>query len=160
MMRKFITSIPAPAINDAFTIAVNAALAPMQPYVLNLTDEEKLGLRTMGEGREGYARLISRVATQFPNSLSRVDDPAELSGILEYNQRLEANKLALLQALESIDEIQRGAAADIMTMVDRYAANLQLSRANDGSLDLAMADVDAWNQRFANSPENPTPPTP
>ena len=159
-MRKFITNIPAAAVNEAFTADINTALSPMKPYILNLTDEEKLGLRTMGEGREGYARMISRVATQFPNSLSRVDDPAELSGILEYNQRLEANKLALLQALESIDEIQRGAAADIMTMVDRYAANLQLSRANDGSLDLAMADVDAWNQRFANNPENPTPPTP
>ena len=159
MMRKFITSIPAAAINETFTTDVNAALAPMKPYILNLTDDEKLGLRTMAEGREGYARLISRIATQFPNSLSRADDPAELAGILEYNQRLEANKLALLQALESIDEVQRGAAADIMTLVDRYTANLQISRTNDGSLDLAMAEVDSWNQRFANTGENPPPPS-
>ena len=158
-MRKFITNIAASLINETFTTDVNAALVPLQPYILNLTDEEKLGLRTMAEGREGYARLISRIATQFPNSLSRADDPAELTALLEYNTRLEANKLALLQSLESIQEIQLGAAADIMTMVDRYTANLQISRTNEGSLDLAMQDVDGWNQRFANKSEKPAPPT-
>ena len=157
-MRKFITTIPASLINETFTTDVNAALVPVQPYILNLTDEEKLGLRTMAEGREGYARLISRIATQFPNSLSRADDPAELTALLEYNTRLEANKLALLQSLESIQEIQMGAAADIMTMVDRYTSNLQISRANEGSLDLAMQDVDGWNQRFVNKGEKPAPP--
>ena len=160
-MRKFITTIPASLINETFTTDVNAALVPVQPYILNLTDEEKLGLRTMAEGREGYARLISRIATQFPNSLSRADDPAELTALLEYNTRLEANRLALLQSLESIQEIQLGAAADIMTMVDRYTGNLQISRANEGSLDLAMQDVDNWNQRFAPGknagPSTPTP---
>ena len=158
-MRKFITNIPASLINETFTTDTNAALVPLQPYILNLTDEEKLGLRTMAEGREGYARLISRIATQFPNSLSRADDPAELTALLEYNTRLEANKLALLQSLESIQEIQMGAAADIMTMVDRYTSNLQISRANEGSLDLAMQDVDNWNQRFVNKGEKPAPPT-
>lgn len=158
MMRKFITNIPAPAINSTFTADINAALVPLQPFILNLTDEEKLGLRTMAEGREGYARLISRIATQFPNSLSRADDPAELTALLEYNTRLEANKLALLQSLESIQEIQLGAAADIMTMVDRYTGNLQISRANEGSLDLAMQDVDNWNQRFVNKNEKPSLP--
>ena len=158
-MRKFITNIPASLINETFTTDTNAALVPLQPYILNLTDEEKLGLRTMAEGREGYARLISRIATQFPNSLSRADDPAELTALLEYNPRLEANKLALLQSLESIQEIQMGAAADIMTMVDRYTSNLQISRANEGSLDLAMQDVDNWNQRFVNKGEKPAPPT-
>ena len=157
-MRKFITNIPASLINDTFTTDVNAALVPLQPFILNLTDEEKLGLRTMAEGREGYARLISRIATQFPNSLSRADDPAELTALLEYNTRLEANKLALLQSLESIQEIQLGAAADIMTMVDRYTGNLQISRANEGSLDLAMQDVDNWNQRFVNKNEKPSLP--
>ena len=159
-MRKFITEIPAPAINDTFTANVNLALAPMEPYILNLTDEEKVRMRTMAEGREGYARLISRIAIQFPNSLSRADDPSELTRILDYNQRLKANKLALLKALESIQEMQMGAATDIMTLVDRYTSNLQLSRTNEGSLDLAMADVDAWNQRFTNRPVNPTPPNP
>lgn len=158
-MRKFITNIPDPLINETFTTDTNAALVPLQPYISNLTDEEKLGLRTMAEGREGYARLISRIATQFATSLSRADDPAELTALLDYNTRLEGNKLALLQSLESVEEIQLGAAADIMTLTDRYTANLQISRANEGSLDLAMQDVDNWNQRFVNKGEKPAPPT-
>ena len=145
-MRKFIISIPA-----------NAALAPLDPYKLNLTDEEKIGMRTMAEGREGYARLISRIATQFPDALSRADVPTDLSELLEYYQNLEGNRLATLKSLETIQEIQLGAAADIMTLVDRYAQNLQISRNNEASLDLAMQEVDGWNSRFAN---NKTPETP
>lgn len=160
MMRKLITTIPAPVINETFTADLNAARVPLQPYILNLTDDEKSGLRSMAEGREGYARLISRIATQFPNSLSRADDPAELADLLAYNTRLEANKLAVLQILEIIQEIQLGAAADIMTLVDRYADNLQISRRNEGSLDLAMQEVDDWNQRFVNRDDDTDPPKP
>lgn len=156
-MRKFIISIPANTITDAYTTATNAALAPLDPYKLNLTDEEKIGMRTMAEGREGYARLISRIATQFPDALSRADVPTDLSELLEYYQNLEGNRLATLQSLETIQEIQLGAAADIMTLVDRYAQNLQISRNNEASLDLAMQEVDGWNSRFAN---NKTPETP
>lgn len=114
----------------------------------------------MAEGREGYARLISRIATQFPNSLSRADVPSELSGMLDYYNGLEANRMALLQAMEIIEEIQMAAATDVMTLVDRYAANLQISRGNEGSLDLAMGEVDQWNKRFANKKDNVTAPTP
>ena len=156
-MRKFIISIPANTITDAYTTAPNAALAPLDPYKLNLTDEEKIGMRTMAEGREGYARLISRIATQFPDALSRADVPTDLSELLEYYQNLEGNRLATLKSLETIQEIQLGAAADIMTLVDRYAQNLQISRNNEASLDLAMQEVDGWNSRFAN---NKTPETP
>ena len=156
-MRKFIISIPEKTITDAYGIATNAALAPLDPYKLNLTDEEKIGMRTMAEGREGYARLISRIATQFPDALSRADVPTDLSELLEYYQNLEGNRLATLKSLETIQEIQLGAAADIMTLVDRYAQNLQISRNNEASLDLAMQEVDGWNSRFAN---NKTPETP
>jgi hypothetical protein len=58
--------------------------------------------------------------------------------------------MALLQAMETIEEVQLGAATDIMTLVDRYATNLQISRGNEGSLDLAMGEVDQWNKRYAN----------
>ena len=114
----------------------------------------------MAEGREGYARLISRIANQFPNSLSRADVPTELSGLLDYYNNLEANRMALLQAMETIEEIQLAGATDIMTLVDRYAANLQVSRVNEGSLDLALGEVDHWNKRYANKKEEAVkPPT-
>lgn len=155
-MRKFITTIPEETRTSDFTTSINDALTTYDAYKINLTDEEKTGLRSMAEGREGYARLISRIATQFPNSLSRADSPEELKELLTYYQNLESNRLALVQSLETIQEIQLGASADIMFKVDRFAQNLQISRSNEGSLDLAMQEVDDWNGRFANrTPEDP-----
>ena len=156
-MRKFISTIPDSKVTDDFTNAVKVALSPFDPFKINLTNEEKIGMRSMAEGREGYARLISRIATQFPDSLSRADTPEELTVLLDYYQSLEANRMALVQSLETIQEIQLGASTDIMAKVDRYAQNLQISRANEGSLDIAMEEVDNWNSKFANKPST-TPP--
>lgn len=158
-MPKFVTSIPSAAILTAFTTAINNALTPLNPFKISLTTEQKIGTRSMAEGREGYARLISRIANQFPNSLSRVDVPTELSGLLDYYNGLEANRMALMQAMETIEEMQLAAATDVMTLVDRYAANLQISRGNEGALDLAMSEVDQWNKRYANKKDaEVTPP--
>lgn len=158
-MRKFIQTIAGKPVTDALITALNNALTPFNAFKINLTNEEK-SARSMAEGREGYARLISRIANQFPNSLSRVDVPTELANILTYYDNLEAVRLAYLQGLETIQETQLGAAIDAMTLVDRYASNLQISRANEGALDLAMREVDEYNQRFANKPkENTDSPT-
>ena len=159
-MAKLITTIPPATVLTAFTTAINTAVTPLNPFKINLTNEQKQGTRSMAEGREGYARLISRIANQFPNSLSRVDVPSELSGVLDYYNGLEANRMALLQAMETIEEIQLAAATDVMTLVDRYAANLQISRGNEGSLDLAMGEVDQWNKRYANKKDEVVLPTP
>ena len=155
-MAKLITTIAPPAVLTAFTTAVTTALTPVNPFKINLTDEQKKGTRSMAEGREGYARLISRIANQFPNSLSRADVPTELASLLDYYNNLEANKMALMQAMETVEEIQLAAATDVMTLVDRYTINLQVSRANEGSLDLAMGEVDQWNKRFAHKTEPAT----
>jgi len=149
-MRKFILSIPAKAVTDTYTATITGALTPINPYKINLTDDEKPGMRTMAEGREGYARLISRIATQFPDALGRSDSPEELAALLDYYGNLEGGRIAILQNLETFEEIQLGASADIMALTDRYKNNLQLSRENDAALDLAMRDVDSWNSRFTN----------
>lgn len=155
-MRKFILSIPAKAITDTYTSTITSALTPLNDYKLNLTDDEKPGMRTMAEGREGYARLI---ASQFPDALCRSDNPTELTGLLDYYNNLEGGRMAILQNLETFEEIQLGASSDIMTLTDRYKANLQLSRENDSALDLAMREVDDWNSRFGvNKNKNTTPP--
>jgi hypothetical protein len=159
-MSKLITSIAPATVLTAFTTAVNTALTPLNPFKINLTDEQKKGTRSMAEGREGYARLISRIANQFPNSLSRADVPSELANVLDYYNNLEASRMALLQAMETIEEVQLAAATDVMTLVDRYAVNLQVSRGNEGNLDLAMGEVDQWNKRYANKKEETVkPPT-
>lgn len=149
-----ITSIASQEVTSNFTLAVNAALVPLADYQIHMTDAEKAG-RSMAEDREGYVRLISRIANQFPNALSRSDLPEELAAHLNYYDRLEANRLALLQALEVIQEISLGTATDIMTFADRYHANLKIARNHDATLDLAMRDVDDWNARFGNRLQEP-----
>lgn len=158
-MRKFITTVPAKTVTDALVTALNSALTPFTAFKISLTNDEKQATRSMAEGREGYARLISRIANQFPNSLSRVDVPTDLSNMLAYYDNLEAVRLAYVQGIETIEETQLGAATDIMTMVDRYAKNLQISRENEAALDVAMKEVDEWNKRFASN-KNATPTTP
>ena len=157
-MKNLISTIPDSSVLKGFTTTIDTAIDVFTPFKINLTNEEKKATRSMAEGREGYARLVSRIANQHPNSLSRVDEPIELTNLLAYYDGLEANRLAVLEALESVEEIQLCAATDIMTLVDRYNTNLQSSRANEGSLDLAMKDVDDYNSRFANKkPEEDKP---
>lgn len=158
-MRKFIRSIPSLALLNAFTTAINNALTPLATFKINLNNDDKVGMRSMAEGREGFARLISRIATQFPDALSRADSPAELADLLNFYANLEANRMAILQALETIEDMQLGTANDIMTLVDRYSANLKISRNNESALDLAMAEVDNWNSRFGARPGNTSSPT-
>jgi len=159
-MRKFILTIPEKTVTDTYTSTITSALIPLKDYKLNLTDDEKPGMRTMAEGREGYARLISRISAQFPDSLGRSDDPKELAKLLDYYNNLEGGRMAILQNLETLEEMQLGASADIMTLTDRYKNNLQLSRENDAALDLAMREVDSWKSRFGgNKNKTETPPT-
>lgn len=147
-MRKYMITIPGLTIFTTFTAAINTALAPLLPFKISLTNEEKKGMRSMAEGREGFARLIGRIANQFPNSLSRIDNPAEFNTLMGVYENTEAVRMALLQALETIDEIGIGASTDIMTLVDRYSGSLEISRGSDGALDLAMREVDEYNRRF------------
>lgn len=149
-MRKFITTMPATTVQTAFTTAINTALTPLLPFKISLTNEEKKGMRSMAEGREGYARLIARIATQFPNSLSRADVPSDLNNLLAFYDGVESIRMALTQAMEVVEEIGLGTATDIMTAVDRYGASLEISSSNEGALDLAMQEVDEYNGRFAN----------
>lgn len=154
-MRKFIATIAPKAVTDTLIATLNNALTSFNAFKISLTNDEKQATRSMAEGREGYARLVSRIATQFPNSLSRADVPADLTNLLDYYQNLEATRLAYIQGIETIEETQLGAATDIMLLVDRYVQNLQISRGNEGALDNAMKEVDDWNKRFANKAATP-----
>lgn len=123
-------------------------LAAIKPYKINLTDEVKRGSRTMAEGREGYARLISKIATANIDSLARENDPAELEERLNYDARLETVRQKAISILEFIEETQLANGIDTMKLVDAFANNLQTSRRRNGSLDSAMGEVDDWNKRF------------
>ncbi|MFM2387461.1 MAG: hypothetical protein RL660_2218 [Bacteroidota bacterium] len=148
-MRKFVSSIAAKSVTDAIGAAISSAMNPaFNAFKINLNPDEKIGLRTFAADREGYVRMVARIATQNPNALGRSDTPSELNGLLDYYNNLEGVRLQLVQALEIIQETQLGAAADSMTLTDRYVQNMQISRSNDASLDSAMQEVDDYNKRF------------
>ena len=150
-MRKRIEKLPDAGNFNKSTFLINEAIKEVKPYKLNLSDEEKKGNRSMAEGREGYVRLVSKIAAQHPDSLSRSDDPAELKLLLDHLEPIRENRMALLNALEITEELELGISMDIMTLTDRYVRHLQLSREHDGAVDLALREVDEWNKRFANN---------
>ena len=125
----------------------------LAPYKITLVDTKKPGLRTMAEGREGYARLVSQIANNHPEAIARELDPVSLVGLLDYDNRLSNVYFAIKKVLEVIDETRSNNGINAMLLVDTFVSYLQASRHNNGSLDLAMREVDEWNKRFANKKE-------
>jgi hypothetical protein len=147
MAKLIIQEIPAGTI-DGIRSTIQSNSGSLEPYKVNLTEEQKKGARTMAAGREGYVRLISQIANQHVNSLPREHTPTELAGRLVYDSKLEELRQALLKLSEIVSETQLANSVDIMRMADDYGAALQISRNNNGSLDEAMREVDEWNSRF------------
>lgn len=153
MRPLIITKLPT-ATADAIKTAMQAQIATLQPFKINLNDGEKIGGRTMAEGREGLARLVSKIASANIESLAREQNPQDLEDRLAYDAKMEELRILALKFLENIAETQLANAVDIMTYVDAYSENLQTSRKNNGSLDLAMREVDEWNKRFAHKTDD------
>lgn len=109
----------------------------------------------MAEGREGLARLVSKIATANIDSLARENDPQELEQRLAYDDQLEGVRQQALTIIEMITETQFANGIDIMKLVNTFTANLQTSRSRNGSLDEAMKDVYDYNKRFAPKGEAP-----
>ncbi|HTN16538.1 MAG TPA: hypothetical protein VL092_02580 [Chitinophagaceae bacterium] len=156
MSKLIVTEIPVSTI-DGIRANMQANANSLEQYKVNLTEEQKKSGRTMASGREGLVRLISQIASNNINSLPREHNPADLAGKLTYDGKLEELRQALLRLMEIVAETQLANSIDIMKMADDYASALQISRNNNGSLDLAMREVDDWNSRFGQR-NTPTPP--
>ena len=153
-MRPLIISKLPVVSADAIKTNLQTQIIALDPFKINLSDGEKIGGRTMAEGREGLARLISKIASANINSLAREHNPQDLEDRLAYDAKLEELRQLAIKLNEIVTETQLANSVDIMTYVDAYAENLQTSRRDNGSLDLAMREVDEWNKRFAHT----TPP--
>ena len=155
MRPLIITKLPT-ATADAVKAAMQTQITAIVPFKINLSDGEKIGGRTMAEGREGLARLISKIASANIDSLAREHNPVDLEDRLAYDAKMEDLRQLGMKFLETITETQLANSVDIMTLVDAYNDNLQSSRRNNGSLDLAMREVDEWNKRFAHKTDDTT----
>ena len=133
---------------------LNSLADSMKPYSVTIKSEQKAGVRTMAEGREGLVRLIEKIAHQHTGSLSRSEDPNELTDKLQMDSDLESIRQALLAFLEMTEDTQWGNGADIMALADRYASTLQTQRGHNASLDSSLAEVDDWNKRYGPRPNS------
>jgi hypothetical protein len=134
--------------NDALTGVVGM----VEPFGTSLNNEERMGSRSMKEGREGYARTTSRVSLEFVDSLPRNEDPAELQASLAYYDELARVRVKAARVLEIIDDTAMALGVDIMAMADRYTSYLQTAREGNTSLDAALQQIDEYNKRFAIRP--------
>lgn len=148
------SSISASALQD-LSAQLNKIAGEIKPFSVTVRNDDKTGTRTMAEGREGYVRLVEKIALQHEGSLSRSDDPRELSRRLQYDSELESVRQALMVLLEMISDTQWANSADIMSLSDRYAVTLQAQRGHDAALDGALSELDEWNKRYANRPVSP-----
>jgi hypothetical protein len=156
-MKKLVIN-PVPAgVTAAVAAQMSAAINGMKPYHVPITNEERIGKRNMAEGREGFVRLVSKVALQHSNSLSKMDDPNELVQMLETDSQLESLRQAAMQLLEMVDDTQFANSCDIMLLSDSYAAALQSARTRSTALDSALNEIDEWNKRYKGS-DNAAPP--
>lgn len=139
---------------DAETIATQLGTLQqlMLPVQVSLNDTQRIGLRTMAEGREGFAKLVSDIALTNTENLPRNEDAKELQSLLNYYSALSKLRLSAAKLAEMLDDTQTAAGADVMNMVDRYTGYLQTARKSNNALDSSMNEVDAWNSRFGKSP--------
>ncbi|PZF72514.1 hypothetical protein [Taibaiella soli] len=147
-MNKMIQQRIADAALTSYKNSVDGFRQTLLPFAISLTAADKMGMRTMAEGREGYVRLLSRIALAHPDCLSRNDDPQQLADALDYDQHLEDLRQSLMALSEQITNIQIANSKDIMTYTDNYAASLQVGRTGNSSLDTAMHEIDDWNKRY------------
>ncbi len=134
----------------------------LKSFCTSLNDSQRVGFRTMAEGREGLVRTVCRISLTHRNYLPQSENPEEMEKALAYYDRLAGllQKVALYH--EMLDDTLVALGGDIMGMSDRYTGYLQVARTGNNSLDMALDQVDEYNRRFAGkaSVEEPAVVTP
>ncbi len=153
------TPAPAGTLSDLLS-AVNGQITAFEPYKVNISNGQAVGLRTMSEGREGIVRQLHQIAVQNINELSRNDDPEEMGGKLDYFVSLESSRQSVIKLTEMITNTQTAVGADIMDLYDRYSQQLQARRNSNSTLDSALEPIDDYNKRFGGNGEETPPANP
>lgn len=156
-MEKFVTRFFAQPDIDKAQTDLEQRINTIKPFTASLNDSQRLGLRTMAEGREGLARTISRIAITHFENLPRNENPEEMEAALAYYDKLSTLQQRVLFYSEMIDDTLTGLGADIMAMADRYVGYLQTARNGNNNLDMALSQVDDYNKRFGNRSSKPEP---
>jgi hypothetical protein len=112
-----------------------------------LSPDEKKN-RGMAEKREGYVRLVLRVASNFAEELPRSFDLEECNNLLQAREDWKTLLLKAEEAAELAEDTEYAIGVELMKQIDRAANSLNAGRKNNPALDRAMREIDDYNQQF------------
>lgn len=150
-MEMMVKKVPDTGSLKAATEQINKLYQNLNDIKVSLTSEERMGIRSVGSSRMGLVMLVSQLATQFNNKLSKEDNAENLSRRLEALHALRAYRLSINTLLEAIDDTDKALSRDIMKHADKFSDSLHSARKHDGDLDEGMREIDTYNSRFAHA---------
>lgn len=159
-MRKRIDYALAIAPVDWATMIGNLRTAEtaIGSFSVSLTDQERLGVRSVAEGREGYVREVYRVSNEFQNSLPRSFDISRFEQKLQLFDQWRTLLIIAEKIAEMADDTALQLGRELMEDVDLCYPILQTVRKVDANLDRAMQALDEYNKRFGSSTNTPISP--
>ena len=126
------------------------------PFTIELNSDEKEGIRTVAEGREGYVRLVTDLSETYSGELPRTFDETVLRKKLNLRETIGLLLLQTQQINTMLDNTYVGLGTDIMKQADEAVKHLQASRLRNGELDKALKTIDEYNKRFGKKKETDT----
>ena len=123
----------------------------LDKVAINLTDDERRGIRSVSARREGYVLQILRLCQQYAHVLPRNFDENKFSELVKQVDTWKRVQIATREANEISTDLLLAMGAFTMRYVDTAYAALQTGRKNNANLDDAMIDIDNYNNRFGRS---------
>ena len=164
-MRTFFKSVQhlEPAQIDQLIVLLKQAREILVPSAAPLSPEERQN-RSVAEKREGYVRLIIRLAKNYSSELPVSYDLAETEKLLAAREDWKLLSLKAEELAELADDTEYSISVELMKNADRAAKALDAGRKINPALDRAMVEVDEYNKQFGVRKESstetiPPPPT-
>lgn len=148
--------IPAQSALNEISSLLKQAIGLSAPFTIELNSDEKEGIRTVAEGREGYVRLVTNLSETYNGELPRTYDETVLRKKLNLREAVGLLLLQTQQINTMLDNTYVGLGADIMKQADETVQHLQASRMRNGELDKALKTIDEYNKRFGKKKETDT----
>lgn len=123
----------------------------IKKFVISLSAEDRIGIRTIAEGREGYAREMLRISRIYINSLPREYNVEEFEELFRLYDEWKPILTESEMYAEQIDDTLVAIGMEIMKNADTANGFLQIARKGNANLDRAMEGIDRFNSRYGKS---------
>jgi 3-dehydroquinate synthase class II len=117
------------------------------PAASPLSPEEKHN-RSIAEKREGYVRLVFRVADNFTEELPNSFDLGEYKKLLAAREDWKVILLKMEELAELAEDTEYSISVELMKNADRAFKALDAARKTNPALDRAMREIDEYNSQF------------